>query len=158
MTPPRRRSMFPLRKHIVIFRGDKPKTRDSSPLSEVVHEEHSLEKNEDLQPSTAESERNENTQLTDWQRRRIEELHLSSPKPTLRRPVPFRPGHTQESGEIPKEWSAETSSSKKVHHEHVEEDTESEVMTEGSMEANTSAIQQWRETVGTKRRRLDIDC
>ena len=149
--------MFPLRKHIVIFRGDKPKTRDSSPLSEVVDEEHSTEMDEDLQPGTTESERNENTELTDRQRRRIDELHLSSPKPTLRRPVPFRPGHLRESGEVPKERSAETTSLKEGQHEPMEEVTEGEVMTEGSTEAHASAIQRRCETVGTKRRRLNID-
>lgn len=132
--------------------------RESSPLSEVVHEEHSLKKDEDLQPGHAKPERNEDGKLTDWQRRRIDELQISSsPKPALRRPVPFRPGHLRESGEVPKEQSTENTSLEKVHHEPMEEDTEGEVMTEGSTEAHASAIQKWRETVGPKRRRLNID-
>lgn len=164
LTPRRRRSIYPLRKHIVIKSGKNPKTRDSSPLSEVLLEEGSIEE-EELQPGAAESETNEVDKLTDWQRRRIDELRKqsrSSRRPTLRRPVPYRPGHFRASeeapnGQVPREQSANTKSLVEVEQEHVEGDNEGEERAKDAMELHKGATQHWCETVGTKRRRLNID-
>lgn len=158
--------MYPLRKHIVIKSGKNPKTKESSPLSQVLPEEDSIEEDEDLEPGAAESETNEVDKLTDWQRRRVDELRNQSPssrRPTLRRPVPYRPAHLRASevvpnGQAPREESANTESLVEVQQEHVEGDNKGEGRANDAVELHTGATQQhWCETVGTKRRRLNID-
>ena len=158
LTPARRRSMYPLRKHTIIKAGKTSRAGESS----LLYKEHSSENEENLEPGATDSEKSEGGESMDWQRRRIAEVQnqgASSRRQALRGPAPLRLERYEEIPDelLQKEQSAKSTVLEEVEEEDVDRDDEGKARAMDSVETHAGAKEQWCETVGPKRRRLGFD-
>lgn len=154
LSPPRRRSIYPLRRNIVIQKRTKSQAQQSPFKSEERHKDQASEDNRDQQQSADSHEGGGHHTLTDLQKERINQLkHLKFEvqRPIPRRPAPSRPGHAEQQNQY-----TSPPSSMQEDREQAEDGIGVETQTEDPLGLRGGVSQMWCETIGTKRRRLSV--